>query len=353
LLKKNLKHGGHMPLQISLTQQFEHQQSETWGVHFSLDGKKLVSSDGTALYLWQFDEQGNWDFERSLPFRNAVSPRFAPNGTMLAFRGEDEFIRLISVDGREIATLPRRVGFDCAFSPDGHWLVAGDAARNVLLWDLFTYQLVVIPVRFPRLGDDLQGNESAPINETVRGFQFTPDGQRFALLADSEDGYLHLCYFDPTDQSLLRQKTFPHGCMDLAVSPDGTKLAAIIPTGQLYSHKEEVYLYDLESLRRLHVFPQTTNKRYCLLAFSPDSRYLASCKSDGWVDIFSLGSFGRIAQFAAHPGLSSHASDPIGGLDWSTTGYLATGGASVFEHDMRKTDYSIKLWKVEEVEDSR
>lgn len=85
------------------------------------------------------------------------------------------------------------------------------------------------------------------------------------------------------------------------------------------------------------------------LAFSPDSRHLMSCRSNGEIDIFSLKTLACVTQFDPHPGLSSHATDPLGGLDWSSTGYLATGGASVFEKDMKKTDYSIKLWKIEEV----
>ena len=74
-----------------------------------------------------------------------------------------------------------------------------------------------------------------------------------------------------------------------------------------------------------------------------------SSKIDGMVDIWSISPFECIVSFAAHPDLSSYTSDPIGGLDWSTTGYIATGGASVFEKDMNKTDYTIKIWKVEEL----
>jgi WD40 repeat protein len=90
------------------------------------------------------------------------------------------------------------------------------------------------------------------------------------------------------------------------------------------------------------MFPQTTDEFYCLLAFSPDSQYLASCKTDGWVDIFSLKAFDRIAHFTAHPGLSSQATDPIGGLAWSQTGYIATGGASILRRIWRKGIIQLK-----------
>jgi WD40 repeat protein len=133
----------------------------------------------------------------------------------------------------------------------------------------------------------------------------------------------------------------------MAISPNGKRLAMIVPNQQLYYSKDEVYIYDLESLQLLHVFPQTTDEGYCLLAFSPDSHYLASCKSDGFVEIFSLDPFETNTVFAAHPGLASHATEPIGGLDWSRTGFIATGEASVFEDDPLWEDYTIKLWKVE------
>ena len=49
-----------------------------------------------------------------------------------------------------------------------------------------------------------------------------------------------------------------------------------------------------------------------------------------------LSSFEHLVSFAAHPELTSQWSDPIGGLDWSKTGFLVTGGASVFENDMHE-----------------
>lgn len=342
-----------MPLRISLAHQFEQQEDETWAVHFSFDGCRLVSSDGFALYQWRLTGNEGWVYERSFLFRGATFPHFAPSGAMLAFGGEEGLIRLISVDGRELAIFDTGCSHsDWAFSPNEHWLVSSGAWRNILVWDLTTHQSASIAVPFPGCDQSEHGVDLS--DEPIGCFQFTPDNQRLVFGVSSSEGYAHICHFDPVHTRIIRQKTLPiDGIIANAVAPNGNILAIIVPNSQLYAYKQDIYIYDLNSLQLLHIFPQATGKRYCLLAFSPDSRYLMSCKSDGWIDIFSLDSFECIAQFAAHPGLSSHASDPIGGLDWSTTGYIATGGASVFEHDMRKTDYSIKLWKVEEVEDSR
>jgi WD40 repeat protein len=168
------------------------------------------------------------------------------------------------------------------------------------------------------------------------------------LFADGSEGSLHICSFDPEHRCITLQKTLPHGMIDGVISPNGKLFAVIVSNDQIYDYKQDISVYDLKSLQLLHVFPQMTDDFYCLVAFSPDSQYMAICKTDGWVDLFSLASFDRIAQFVAHPGLFSDANDPIGGLAWSTTGYIATGGANVFEQDMKQADYTVKIWKVEE-----
>jgi WD40 repeat protein len=329
-----------MPPQISLVHQFEQQKRETLGLRFSLDGKRLGSTDGTDISLWQLDERGCWNYERSLPVQADFD--FALDNRLYILSRQS--LQVISLDdGKDSVTVPWVAMTESAFSPDRRWLITGDARRNILLWDLLTYQCSPIPIPFPN-----DYNETGESNETARNFRFTPDGQRIVFVVSSPDGYVHICSIDPIEKRIMRQKTFRHaGGLDLAISPNGKLLAAITSNHQIYNFKEEVYVYDLESLQLLHVFPQTTDKRYFLLAFSPDSRYLASCKRDGLVDIFSLTTFDRVVSFAAHPGLATYATEPIGGLDWSKTGYIATGGASVFEHDMDKTDYSIKIWKVD------
>lgn len=66
-----------MSPRISFVQQFEQQQAETGGLRFSLDGKRLVSTDDTALYLWRLIERRGWGYEQSLPIRHARRPSFA------------------------------------------------------------------------------------------------------------------------------------------------------------------------------------------------------------------------------------------------------------------------------------
>jgi WD40 repeat protein len=146
---------------------------------------------------------------------------------------------------------------------------------------------------------------------------------------------------DLAQKRLIRQQTLPLlGIMNQAIAPNG-KLLAIV-------HLDEVYVYDLESFQLLQKFPLVMDLSYSLLAFSPDSQFLMSSKDNGTVDIWSLATFECVASFAAHPGLMNNWTEPIGGLDWARTGDIVTAGASVFEHDMQKADYTIKIWKVEQ-----
>jgi WD40 repeat protein len=297
-----------MPLRISLVHQFEQQQSETWDLAFSHDGKQLVSSDGNALYLWQLDGQGIWSYERSLPFREATFPRFSPNGQIIAFGGQKEFIKLISIEGQELATFSSPSHACWAFSPDSHWLVSSDIKRDILLWDLATYQSSPIPIPFAPF--DRRGTGIDLSNESGYGLRFTPDGRRLVFGCSSFEGYVHICHFDPENRRIVLQKTFSSSTDGFlintnVISPDGKMLAMVVPKSQGFAYKQDIFLYDLEKLHLLHIFPQGADKLYNLLTFSPDSRYLASCKDDGWVDIFSLETFELITQFAAHPGLSS------------------------------------------------
>lgn len=330
---------------ITLVQQFEQQQNETWTLAFSQDGKQLVSSDGNALYLWQLHEGRGWEYERSFSFQNVTFYHFASQGIMPAPGESEAFVKLFSFDGREVAAFPCPPSRFWTITLDLRWLVSGKKGGALWLCDRLSHQSFSILLPF---SSGRKGVITDWPDDPVGRFLFTPNGQQVVLWADSPEGSLHICSFDPEHQLIALQKTLPHGMLDGAISPDGKLLAAVVPNGQVFAYKEEVYVYNLESLRLLHVFPQMTDERYNLLAFSPDSQYLMSCKTDGLVDIFSLNTFDCIAHFAAHPGLSSHATDPTGGLAWSKTGYIATGGASVFEKDMKKTDYTIKIWRVEE-----
>jgi WD40 repeat protein len=329
-----------MSLQISLIQQLKQHKEETWDLRFSLDGKRLVSSDGEALYLWQRDEDGRWEYERSLPFRQAAWPCFTPDSKMIAFYNQDDHIQIFPLDGTKGVILLTLSQTQYAFSPDQRWIVSGDGLRSLRLWNLQTSESSLLPLPFPPFNNYPRDQETDLSKEVLGWVRFTPDGQRVVFGASSREGYVQICQVDLAQKRLTRQKTLPLlGIMNQAIAPNG-KLLAIV-------HLDEVHVYDLESFQLLQKFPEATEYSYSLVAFSPDSQFLMSSKDDGTVDIWSVSTFERVVSFAAHPGLMNDWTEPIGGLDWSRTGDIATAGASVFENDMEKEDYTIKIWRME------
>src|SRR5579885_684504 len=254
-----------MQPRISLVDQFDQQQAETWALAFAPDGKRLVSSDGTALYLWQLDETGHWSYERALPFRKATFPRFTPDGTMLAFGSQEPYIKLISLDGEEVATFPGPSHAFWALSPDQRWLVSTSSQREIRLWDLITYQSFSIALPFPAFDRWQTGRDLS--NEGVGRFLFTPDGQQLVFGASRSQGYIHLGFFDPEHRRITHHTTFPvAGMIAGSISPDGPKLAMIVANEQISPYAQDIYVYDLASSQLLHVFPQVADDRYCLLA---------------------------------------------------------------------------------------
>jgi WD40 repeat protein len=330
-----------MPLRISLLHQFEQHKDETYHLCFSPDGNTLWSSDQTALYQWQRSSGDTWSYSQCFP---AVAFTFqcTADGKMLVFwDGEQRSIRFLLYDGKELMTLShpdQGILFDFALSPDQRWLVMDGKGGNLLLWDMLNHQWSSLSV--------LDQPETA--DGTASSLQFALDGLGLVFVASSYEGQIHICHFDPKHNHYAFRRILPiFGICGMKVSPDG-RLLAITNLGA--DSIRGVYLYDLEQLQLLQKFPAPIGTHYDLLAFSPDSRFLASSRDNGILDIWSLATFDRLVSFEAHPGPRRHErhwSETVGGLDWSTTGYIATGGTRFQRDDMPKEDCSVRIWKVE------
>lgn len=335
------------PFSIVLETTFDNHTGETFDLCFSPDGTVLLSSDGKAVHIWKLELPTTWKFQKRIPCF-AVCPRIAPDGKMFVYRDQEQMLHLCSLEGEEIVTLPYfyQTNVDCAFSPDQRWLISGNTHGQLIIWDLSTYQLhstdLQLHFHAPWLKAQWTSSFLHQITESsssANRFQFTPDGQRFIFVAANDEGYVHIYHFEPDKQHIVQQKVLAHkGIEDQKISSDG-KLLAI-------TSRDTVYIYDLETFQQLTQFEGTGDAGYTLLAFSPDSQFLASSTFEGNVDIWSMATFEHITSFAAHPGLITQWGPVIGGLDWSATGYIATGGTSLYQHDINKHDYTIKLWKV-------
>ena len=324
-----------MPLRISLLQEFEQQEDETFQVCFSPDGNILWSSDGTAVYQWQRNSGDIWNYCQRISGA-AFDLQCISDSKMIVFRDGEKIIHFSSFGGEERMMLShpdQGIMLDFAISPDQRWLVMDGRDGNILLWDIVNLQWSTIAV--PDQPDTADG--------TACCFRFTSDSLGLVFSASNYEGQVHICHFDPEHDHYAIRRILPiFGIEGMKISPDGKLLAiASIP---------DVYVYDLVRLQLLQKFSAPTGTHYDLLVFSPDSQFLVSSRGNGIVDIWSLATFECVTSFEAHLGPTRnirHWSETIGGLDWSATGYIATGGTGAQRNDMVKADFSIRIWKVE------
>jgi WD40 repeat protein len=234
---------------------------------------------------------------------------------------------------------------DFAVSPDQRWLVRDGKDGTILLYDLLKHEWTAIGV----------ADQPETADGTVGCLRFALNGRSLIFIASNPVGQVHICHFDPEHDHYAIRRILPlSGIQGMRVSLDG-KLLAITNVG--FCSERGFYVYNLEELQLLQKFPASVGTSYDLLAFSPDGRFLASSRDNGIFDIWSLITFECVASFEAHQGPRDHErhwSETIGGLDWSTTGYLATGGTRFRrdDDDAAKEDLSVKLWKIESLRPS-
>jgi WD40 repeat protein len=246
-------------------------------VAFSPDGKLLASAGAGVIRLWAV---GTGKLVRELPgSKDVLIPvAFASDGNLLAGAGpEGEVILWATASGREL----RRPGghsrhvWCLAFAPKGDRLLTGDGAE-ARLWDAATGKLLhVLEV----------GAEGVP------AVAFSPDGRYVAA------GTCHGTKFVwEADTGRRAQKLRGEGLSvnSLAFPPDSTALVCVLPTNA------PVAAWDVATgkpLPPLFDSPDIT----LALAFSADSKLLATAEGSGRVHLWEWPARKERWQIAAHP----------------------------------------------------
>jgi WD40 repeat protein len=212
-----------------------------------------------------------------------------------------------------------------AFSPDGRYLVTGNAKGSVQVWD----------------GDTGQEVGTLAIHRReIHGLVFSPDGEHLA--SASGDGEVKLWdamrldkqYLDGNAEPCIppiRARVAGPG-LNIAFSPDGRRLA----TG---GEKNTVIIWDVPTGEKLLTLWGEHSGEVYTLAFSPDDdgRWVASGGEDGSVKVWNSRTGDLIHSFRGHTGL-------VSSLSFSPDGRRLVSGSR---------DKTVKIWDLTPLSDSK
>ncbi|MCY3744447.1 MAG: WD40 repeat domain-containing protein [Candidatus Poribacteria bacterium] len=252
-----------------------------------------LSSEGDYLGISIMPENTVklWGAEIVVLFRHetrVMAAEISDDATLLATGGKDKKVRLWNVETEELQqTLSGHIGpiKTLAFSPDGTLLVSS-GSRN---WEEqeghngITYILSLrdsIVDRTAKVWDVATGENIATFKhlDEVRAIAFSPDGTLLATSAGRTD-----IRSTKTWQDIATLSTVNATC--LTFSPDGTRIAV-----GMSGRQPTVQIWDIATRKPIATF--IGHKRGIQsLAFSPDSRLLASGGSDGVTYLWDVTSY--------------------------------------------------------------
>jgi WD40 repeat protein len=227
---------------------------------FSPDGQILASAsyDGTVK-LWTLNGDLIISFSSHAYAVKTIS--FSPNGRMIASASnvpQDNSLRLWSLDGTLLTTLPNEGSTSLSFSPDGQMLaLSGDRATVKLI--------------------KLDGEVIATFKghrQQVLNICFSSDGQ--AIASAGSDGTVKMWDLKGKDLKTLRHRSSVN---DVSFSPDGQILASACVDGSISLWNPGSSL--------LTTLPSEKDQWFYSANFSPNGQFLVAGSSNGTVTIWN------------------------------------------------------------------
>jgi WD40 repeat protein len=258
---------------------------------------------------------------------------FSSDGTRLAAAGDENGEGVVRVwdrrSGTQLLRLREQEGSPTGvrFSGDGRRLFTVNFKGLLTVWDAETGQklLSLLGVRLEqgwRLGGDAEGLRLAtksgndtikfweigggPVPRTVRAsgrrtsiraLAFAADGSRLATAG----AHAATLWSWTTRKEAYSLRSDRHPFLDVALSPDGARMAAVLEQGGLR-------MWDVGADRQLHVGEAEND--LLGLAFSSDGHRLATAGRDGLLTLWDADSGARVTALAGHAAVNAVAFRP-------------------------------------------
>ncbi len=251
--------------------------SAVWAVAYSPDGRRVAagSADGQ---VWAWDALTGKALQGFPGHRGGVSGvAFSSDGKLLATSGQDATVRLWdATSGQELRRFTQHTAWvnSVVFGPGDAWLLTGSDDRTARILD------VKSGAEVRRIAADFGVNQAA----------LSADGAK-ALLAgvtpSRTEGRLAV-HVVATGESLFTTKSnYASAFTTVAASPDGRKLAIAGTPGIVGN--PPITVLDASTFQTLTEIP-LYSRRTLRLAFSNDSRTIASCDESGTVVLKDVAS---------------------------------------------------------------
>ena len=283
---------------------------DIYSVAFSPDGKRLVSGSwDQTVRVWDV-ATGKEVFAPARHTDIVWGVDFSPDGQSVASASNDGSVKIWNAEtGQELATLRGHSGYvySVAFSPGGRCLATASWDQTVKIWDLTSDQQRLsfkTPARFFRSA-------------------LSPDSKSIAMASRTPDDPQRLLRLQIYDLLNGRASLFlgecPGGCHGAAFSPDGQRLAS--------DWGNAVKIWNAQTGQEVVTLTGHLKPVSCV-AFSPDSRRLASASADKTVKLWDASTGKELLVLAGH-------TETVNSVAFSPNGQFLASGSE---------DHTIKIW---------